>query len=622
MSKSKGNVVDPWTMIEQYGADTIRLYLLASSQVWLPKRFDPRTIPEVAGKFFNALRNSYTFFAGYAGDWTPARVACRGPAPAGGSLAAEPAGRDGGDGDGRRGARYDVTAGVRAIMDFVVDDVSQWYVRVNRARFWAPDTVADPAALATLHEALTTVSRLLAPAAPFVSDWLHRALAGTSVHLARFPVAARARGCRSSRRPWTRCAGWPRWPARRARSATSGCGSRSAGCRWRCPPAVRGPALDQLLELLRLGGERQGDRGRRLRHRPGAAPAQAQLPDSGQALRQAHAGGGRGRGARSPPEQLRGLEQGASATLELDGERSPTCPRMWWSSARSRATGWCRAAARSSPPSIPHLDEALRREGLAREVVNRVQRIRKEAGYVYTDRIALWIDGDAAGARRGAGARRVHPGRDAGAAAGAGGARAGARSGAAGGHRRARSGGGSATTSGRPGRSRPSTHGRVMNKKQLTHLEKRLMEERARVMKELGYYDESFNATLQSSDGDLSSYSFHMADQGTDAMEREKQFLFASQEGRYLWHVNEALRRLYGTPGQVRALPSVRPGDQLRAARRAAARAALHHLQGERGRWQAPLTFAGPGADATAARRGGCSCWRRWRRWCSTWSPS
>jgi DnaK suppressor protein len=87
-----------------------------------------------------------------------------------------------------------------------------------------------------------------------------------------------------------------------------------------------------------------------------------------------------------------------------------------------------------------------------------------------------------------------------------------------------------------------------MNKKQITHLEKRLMEERARVMKELGYYDESFNATLQSSDGDLSSYSFHMADQGTDAMEREKQFLFASQEGRYLWHVNEALRRLYGTP--------------------------------------------------------------------------
>ncbi len=87
-----------------------------------------------------------------------------------------------------------------------------------------------------------------------------------------------------------------------------------------------------------------------------------------------------------------------------------------------------------------------------------------------------------------------------------------------------------------------------MNKKQLKHLGERLLEERARVMKELGHYDESFNSTLQSSGGDLSSYSFHMADQGTDTMEREKQFLFASQEGRYLWHVNEALRRLYNDP--------------------------------------------------------------------------
>jgi len=88
----------------------------------------------------------------------------------------------------------------------------------------------------------------------------------------------------------------------------------------------------------------------------------------------------------------------------------------------------------------------------------------------------------------------------------------------------------------------------ALTKKQLEHISKRLQEERARVMKELGYYDESFNTTLQGSDGDLSSYSFHMADQGTDTMEREKQFLFASQEGRYLWHVNQALRRLYSDP--------------------------------------------------------------------------
>ena len=89
-----------------------------------------------------------------------------------------------------------------------------------------------------------------------------------------------------------------------------------------------------------------------------------------------------------------------------------------------------------------------------------------------------------------------------------------------------------------------------MNKKEREHLEKRLLKERSRVVKELGHYDESFSNTVQGADGNLSAYSFHMADQGTDAMEREKQFLFASKEGRLLYHLDEALRRLYRTPDQ------------------------------------------------------------------------
>jgi RNA polymerase-binding transcription factor DksA len=91
---------------------------------------------------------------------------------------------------------------------------------------------------------------------------------------------------------------------------------------------------------------------------------------------------------------------------------------------------------------------------------------------------------------------------------------------------------------------------KAMSKKMLDHFEKRLMDERGRVLKELGHYDETFGSTEQGADGDLSVYSFHMADQGTDAMEREKAFLFASQEGRFLWHIDEALRRLYRTPEQ------------------------------------------------------------------------
>jgi DnaK suppressor protein len=87
-----------------------------------------------------------------------------------------------------------------------------------------------------------------------------------------------------------------------------------------------------------------------------------------------------------------------------------------------------------------------------------------------------------------------------------------------------------------------------MAKKQLQYFETRLLEERRRVLKELGHHDELFNKSDQAADGDLSTYSFHMADQGTDAMEREKAFLFASQEGRFLWHIDQALRRLYKSP--------------------------------------------------------------------------
>ena len=86
-----------------------------------------------------------------------------------------------------------------------------------------------------------------------------------------------------------------------------------------------------------------------------------------------------------------------------------------------------------------------------------------------------------------------------------------------------------------------------MPKKQLQHFEKRLLEERKRVLKELGHHGEAFGPNGEAY-GDTSAYSFHMADQGTDAMEREKAFLFASQEGRFLFHIDQALRRLYKSP--------------------------------------------------------------------------
>ena len=98
-----------------------------------------------------------------------------------------------------------------------------------------------------------------------------------------------------------------------------------------------------------------------------------------------------------------------------------------------------------------------------------------------------------------------------------------------------------------------------LTKKRLAHFERRLLEEREKAVNQLARFGETFSDTLQGSDGDLSAYSFHMADQGTDAMEREKAFLFASKEGRLLYHIDQALRRLYRTPELYGRVEAERP---------------------------------------------------------------
>ncbi|HWK90238.1 MAG TPA: TraR/DksA family transcriptional regulator [Longimicrobium sp.] len=87
-----------------------------------------------------------------------------------------------------------------------------------------------------------------------------------------------------------------------------------------------------------------------------------------------------------------------------------------------------------------------------------------------------------------------------------------------------------------------------MERTQLEAIERLLLRERDKILRSLGRFQQQSKLSRDASDADLSSYSFHMADQGTDAMEREKAFLFASQEGRFLWHIDQALRRLYRSP--------------------------------------------------------------------------
>src|SRR5262249_54363082 len=151
MSKSKGNTVDPWEAVREFGADTVRLYLLASSQVWLPKPFDRAAIPDAAGGFLNTLRNAYHFFALYAGSDATAEPAAASEAERlldqwiASRLESTVAAVN------EAWSAYDATTGIRALIDFVVDDLSNWYVRLSRPRFWAPDRSAAHAAVSALH---------------------------------------------------------------------------------------------------------------------------------------------------------------------------------------------------------------------------------------------------------------------------------------------------------------------------------------------------------------------------------------------------------------------------------------------------------------------------------------
>jgi len=391
MSKSRGNVANPWQAIEQHGADAVRLFLLGQSQVWLPKRFDTDQIPKVAGGFLNTLRSAYDFFYLYAeaDGWRPeARtppVEQRPPVDRWLLARLDEVIRTVREAWGG----YDVTAGVRAIMEFVVDDLSNWYIRVNRPRFWAPDRTADEAALATLYEALRAVSRLLAPAAPFLSDWLHRGLAGTSVHLERFPTD---QGLREP--PLLAAMRAVRLLASLARAAREAKNLRVrqpvAKLKVAVPAAVTGPALADLLDILtaevnakavevvesdhgfvslkgkpnfRSLGKRYG------KETPTAAAAVSQL--TAEQLAQLE----RGEPVRSGPWEYRPED----VTIERDV-----------------ASDWLVQADGPYVVALdPVLTEDLVQEGLAREVVNRVQRLRKEADYAYTTRIELAISGAA-----------------------------------------------------------------------------------------------------------------------------------------------------------------------------------------------------------------------------------
>jgi isoleucyl-tRNA synthetase len=399
MSKSRGNVVDPWMVIERYGVDAVRLFLVASSNVWVPRRFDERVIREQAGRFLLTFKNIYSgIFAQYANfGWTPSDqdppVGGRPPLDRWvlGRLAALERSVD------RSLHEYQATDAARAIIEFVDDDLANWYVRLSRSRFYEVDGDENRAAFATLHEVLVSVCRLLAPIAPFITDWIHRQLVGSSVHLAPF-VGTEGR---DERARFVADAGLQTGMAAIRTLARLGRAAREeAGIKVRQPlnrlvcvapnvddhllvPLV--PLLETELNVKRVDFASSADALVTLEAKPNFRSLGKKFgkntPLAAEAIKA------------FTNEQLRQFVAGQPLLVTVDGETHSldqediTIVRRASGALVVEEDGGFFAAI------DPTVTPELRREGLARELVSRVQRMRKEAGLAVSDRIALTVGG-------------------------------------------------------------------------------------------------------------------------------------------------------------------------------------------------------------------------------------
>jgi len=404
MSKSLGNTVDPMALMREHGADALRWYMLTVSPLWTPTRFDAEGVAEARRKLLATLENVYSFFALYANldAWDPADAGPAAPTKLDRwvlsrlhSTAAEA---------GAALEEMNFTRAAKAIGAFVIDDVSNWYVRLSRRRFWQGEATPDKrAAFATLFAVLDGAVRLLAPMIPFTAEEIYRALHGggeRSVHLADYPACEAARvdaGLEA---------------AMAAAQSVVGVGRslrQDAQIRTRQPLGrlllhaddgraaallddsdLRGilaeelnikqvDALDDPLRVARLSakavfralGPRFGKR----------------APAAGRAI------------AAMTPQQALALRRHGAVALDVEG----VSESITFEEARVVEEGLAPYAAGSvdgiTVALDTTLDEGLREEGLAREIINRVQNLRKKSGFAVADRIRLAVAGDGAAHR-------------------------------------------------------------------------------------------------------------------------------------------------------------------------------------------------------------------------------
>jgi isoleucyl-tRNA synthetase len=389
MSKSKGNVVVPWDVIERHGADAFRWYYFTSKQPWDGYRFSVDTVGEAVRQFMLTLWNTYGFLVLYANAsnlelleagprtdldrWILSRLQ-------GVSVTAI-----------ERLDDYDTTSAGRAIAAFV-DDLSNWYVRRSRRRFWD----AEPHAFWTLRECLVTVSKLLAPLTPFLADEIYDNLDGSeaSVHLCDYPEPDPA--LRDERLEWEMQVARDAIELGRAARAQARVKVRQplgeavvvAADRERAAIERFEPLVLEELNVKRVRFVSEADELGRFELKPNyrvlGPRFGKQMPQVAAAVAALD--------AQSAAETLRG---GGTVGVTIDGTEQPLSGDDL-QLVLQPLEGY--RVERSGTHAVAlnlELSDELRREGLAREVVHAVQAARKSAGLNVEDRIALSLGGDA-----------------------------------------------------------------------------------------------------------------------------------------------------------------------------------------------------------------------------------
>ena len=401
MSKRLGNAVDPFEVLATYGPDATRWYMISNSQPWDNLKFDRDGVDEVRRKFFGTLYNTYSFFAlyanvdGFTGREPEIPVAKRpeidrwivsllNTLVKTVTEALE---------------NYDPTPAARAIQEFVCENLSNWYVRLNRKRFWGGGMTDDKlAAYQTLYTCLETVSMLAAPFAPFITDRIFRDLnavsgrhADESVHLALFPAADAARIDPE---------------LEQTMSLAQRISSMVLALRRKVNIKVRQPLTKILVPVL------DAETKRRIEAVKGLVMGEVNVkevelieqtaglitkrikpnfktlgPKYGKYMKQIAA-----MTAQFTQEQIVRIESAAETELDLGAERI-TLTAADFEITSEDMPGWLVASEGKLTVALDiTLTDELRAEGVARELINRIQNIRKESGFEVTDRIRVGIE--------------------------------------------------------------------------------------------------------------------------------------------------------------------------------------------------------------------------------------